>query len=43
MPFFDPGDDPGANFPELLRRVGLDPAQPVTRVATRSSGSETEI
>jgi proteasome beta subunit len=24
MPFFDPADDPGSNFPELLRRVGLD-------------------
>ena len=23
MPFFTPGDDPGANFAELLRRVGL--------------------
>ena len=23
MPFFGPGDDPGSNFPELLRRVGL--------------------
>ena len=23
MPFFTPGDDPGANFPELLRRIGL--------------------
>ncbi|MDX2379337.1 MAG: proteasome subunit beta [Acidimicrobiia bacterium] len=23
MPFFTPGDDPGANFPDLLRRVGL--------------------
>ncbi len=23
MPFFAPGTDPGANFPELLRRVGL--------------------
>jgi proteasome beta subunit len=23
MPFFAPGDDPGANFPELLRRLGL--------------------
>ena len=23
MPFFTPGDDPGASFPELLRRVGL--------------------
>ncbi|MGI9645381.1 MAG: proteasome subunit beta [Ilumatobacteraceae bacterium] len=26
MPYFAPGDDPGANFPELLRRVGLDAA-----------------
>jgi len=25
MPFFVPGDDPGANLPELLRRVGSDP------------------
>lgn len=25
MPFFGPGDDPGPNFPELLRRVGRDP------------------
>jgi len=24
MPFFAPGDDPGANFPELLRRIGLN-------------------
>jgi proteasome beta subunit len=23
MPFFTPGDDPGANFPELLKRMGL--------------------
>ncbi|MAT03751.1 MAG: proteasome subunit beta [Acidimicrobiaceae bacterium] len=23
MPFFEPVDDPGSNFPELLRRVGL--------------------
>ncbi|MGZ4680178.1 MAG: proteasome subunit beta [Ilumatobacteraceae bacterium] len=23
MPFFTPGDDPGSNFPELLRRTGL--------------------
>jgi proteasome beta subunit len=23
MPFFEPSDDPGSNFPELLRRVGL--------------------
>jgi proteasome beta subunit len=25
MPFFRPGDDPGANLPELLRRIGIDP------------------
>jgi proteasome beta subunit len=25
MPFFTPGNDPGANFPELLRRVGISP------------------
>jgi len=25
MPLFSTGDDPGANFPELLRRVGLVP------------------
>ncbi len=30
MPFFAPGEDPGANFPELLRRVGLDAATPTT-------------
>ena len=29
MPFFTPGADPGASFPELLRRVGLDPVAPV--------------
>ena len=23
MPFFAPGDDPGASFPDLLRRIGL--------------------
>ncbi|MFK8022481.1 MAG: proteasome subunit beta [Ilumatobacter sp.] len=26
MPFFSPGEDPGASFPELLKRIGLDPA-----------------
>ena len=26
MPFFVPGDDPGANFPDLLRRIGLEPS-----------------
>ena len=25
MPFFSPGDDPGTNFPDLLRRIGADP------------------
>ena len=25
MPYFVPGDDPGASFPELLRRLGLGP------------------
>jgi len=25
MPFFGPDDDPGANFTELLRRIGLSP------------------
>jgi proteasome beta subunit len=24
MPMFTPGDDPGSNFPDLLRRIGLD-------------------
>jgi len=26
MPLFTPGDDPGASFPELLRRIGLAPS-----------------
>ena len=26
MPFFDPASDPGSNFPELLRKVGLGSA-----------------
>jgi proteasome beta subunit len=30
MPFFEPGDDPGSNFPELLRRIGFDPSTPLT-------------
>ncbi|MGA1753693.1 MAG: hypothetical protein ACO395_10150, partial [Pontimonas sp.] len=25
MPRFSAGDDPGASFPELLRRIGLEP------------------
>ncbi len=32
MPFFVPGDDPGANFPELLRRVGMQPIAPTASV-----------
>src|SRR6187551_3140034 len=28
MPFFDPAIDPGSNFPELLRRIGLGDGQP---------------
>jgi proteasome beta subunit len=28
MPFFDPPIDPGSNFPELLRRIGLGDGQP---------------
>jgi proteasome beta subunit len=28
MPFFDPPLDPGSNFPELLRRIGLGGEQP---------------
>jgi proteasome beta subunit len=28
MPMFPPGDDPGSSFPDLLRRIGLDPAAP---------------
>lgn len=27
MPYFRPGDDPGTNFAELLRRVGLGPLE----------------
>ena len=26
MPIFTPGDDPGSSFPELLRRIGLNPS-----------------
>ncbi|CAN0127246.1 unnamed protein product, partial [Phaeothamnion confervicola] len=29
MPFFRPGDDPGSSFPDLLRRIGLAPAEAV--------------
>ena len=33
MPLFTPGADPGSNFPELLRRVGLSPTVPVDGAA----------
>lgn len=33
MPFFTPGDDPGANFPELLRRSGLAPSDALLAAA----------
>lgn len=26
MPFFSPSDDPGSNFPDLLRRIGQNPS-----------------
>ncbi len=30
MPFFTPSEDPGSNFPDLLKRIGLDPsARPI--------------
>ncbi|HRE01714.1 MAG TPA: proteasome subunit beta, partial [Ilumatobacteraceae bacterium] len=32
MPIFSAGDDPGANFPELLRRVGLTHSAPTASV-----------
>lgn len=32
MPVFRPGDDPGANFPDLLRRLGAGPVAPTADV-----------
>jgi proteasome beta subunit len=34
MPFFNPGDDPGSSFPDLLRRVGLAPTLALPEGAT---------
>lgn len=34
MPFFEPKNDPGANFPELLRRIGLMPTIPGSSAAS---------
>ena len=33
LPIFRPQDDPGPNFTDVLRRVGLDPFAPVTATA----------
>lgn len=38
MPFFVPGEDPGASFPELLRRVGMQSGS-----GTPGGGSMTEL
>lgn len=39
MPFFAPGADPGASFPELLRRVGLaDPLETIAGVSAELLG-----
>jgi proteasome beta subunit len=38
MPFFDPAIDPGSNFPELLRKIGLG-AEPMVA----SSGAPLEV
>jgi proteasome beta subunit len=42
MPFFTPGTDPGSHFPDLLRRVGLDPVTPLTD-ALATPGGRLEI
>ncbi|MGB3736338.1 MAG: proteasome subunit beta [Ilumatobacter sp.] len=40
MPFFSPSEDPGSNFPELLRRIGNDPAATAAtgKLATKGLG-----
>jgi proteasome beta subunit len=38
MPMFTPGADPGASFPELLRRVGLDPAAAIEGASAEALG-----
>ena len=38
MPFFRAGDDPGPNFPELLRRLDLWPTTPVDVTASHAGG-----
>ena len=39
MPFFAPGDDPGASFTELLRRTGSEPFAGLARAAVHGSGT----
>jgi proteasome beta subunit len=34
IPMFTPGDDPGSNFPELLRRIGAAPPVPAGDVTS---------
>ena len=41
MPFFEPSDDPGSNFPELLRRLGL--ADPVSSTASGDASSTLSV
>ena len=38
MPFFAPGDDPGASFLELLRRTGNEPFGDLAQVAATEGG-----
>ncbi|MCY4517616.1 MAG: proteasome subunit beta [Acidimicrobiaceae bacterium] len=38
MPFFAPGDDPGASFLELLRRTGNEPFGDLAQVAAAEGG-----
>ena len=39
MPFFAPGDDPGASFTELLRRTGSEPFAGFAQTSVSGSGS----
>jgi proteasome beta subunit len=39
FPFFSPGDDPGPNFAELLRRTGLAPEAPTSRLEGVTHGT----
>lgn len=37
VPVFSPGDDPGSNFPELLKRIGADAVAPTGSIVTAGS------